>query len=333
MNPDSAYQLLELQRSGVRIRPRDLRPNIEAPAEAIILKGLSFEPKDRYQRARDFGDLLAAALVGDDEQTELQSQSPAMEKRKDSVDPWAITKFVTDVSSPPVYKRALVTAAACLAIVGLAIGAMWYAGRISRATRVTPPAQPETTAPAGPEQSLVYWLTVQKMLNKKPLGKPIESAGNIIFGNGWKLRFNVRPNQSGALYLLNIGPGKNGEPEYNILFPLMQNNHLDAKLEANQTMQSDWLRLVEHTGEEKLWVIWSARPIPELDNIFNQAAGDKQNPGVIADASQIAQIDKYLKMYEPERLEKVDQSSENKTSIKGRGEVIVSRVELRHEEV
>jgi serine/threonine protein kinase len=328
MNPDSAYQLLELQRSGVRVRPSDLRPNIEAPAEAIILKGLSFEPKDRYQRARDFGDLLAAALVGDDEQTGLKS--PTMEARKQSADPWAVTKSVTEASRATVYKRGPLIAAVCLGIVALAFGTIWYARRISRATPVNVPAN---TAAVGREQSLTYSLTVQKMLNNKPLGKPIESAGNIIFGNGWKFRFNITPNQVGALYLLNVGPGKNGHSEYNILFPVMQNSQLNATLQAAQTVQSDWLRFVEPTGTEELWIIWSAQPIAELDRIFSQAAADTQNPGVVTDSSQIAQIDKYLKMYETQPPAKVDEPSKNQTWIKGLGEVIVSRVDLRHEEV
>ena len=331
MNPDSAYQLLELQRSGVRIRPRDLRPSIEEAAEAMILKALSFESKDRYERARDFGDLLAGALLGDNEQTELQSQSPATDHRREFIDPWATTKPMTDVMPPP-RKRVPIIAVASVAIFALAIASLWYAWK-SKATSAVPPAKPATSAPLGPEQSLTYWLTVQKMLNKKTLGKPIESAGNIIFGNGWKFRFNLRPVQSGALYLLGVGPGKKGGLEYNILFPLAQQNGLDARLQANQTMQSDWLYFVERTGQEKLWIIWSVRPIPEMDKIFSQAAGNKQNPGVVADPSQIAQIETYLNMYDPTRLEKVDQLSNNLTSIKGRGEVVVSLVELRHAEV
>lgn len=70
-NPESAYQLLEMQRSGVRIKPVDLRPGLPPPAELIILKALSFDAKDRYPRARDFGDLLSSALLGEDEQTVL----------------------------------------------------------------------------------------------------------------------------------------------------------------------------------------------------------------------------------------------------------------------
>jgi len=240
----------------------------------------------------------------------------------------------------PPYKRALLIALVSLAVVAILIAGAWYAWK-SKGTAVSPPAKspagpPANSAagaPAGPEQSLTYWLTVQKMLNKKPLGKPIDSAGNIIFGNGWKFRFNVRPVQSGALYLLGVGPGKKGGQEYNILFPLAQQNQLDARLQANQTMQSDWLYFVEHTGEEQLWIIWSARPIPELDKIFTQAAGDKQSPGVVADASQIAKIEAYLKLYDPARLEKVDQSGNNLTSIKGWGEVVISLVQLKHAEV
>src|SRR5437016_3203820 len=71
--PDSAYQLLELQRSGVRVRPADLRPSLPKAAEELILKSLSFESKQRFKRARDFGDLLSNALLGDDEQDESGS--------------------------------------------------------------------------------------------------------------------------------------------------------------------------------------------------------------------------------------------------------------------
>jgi serine/threonine protein kinase len=76
-NPESAYQLLEMQRSGVRVKPVDLRPGLPQQAQTIILKALSFDAKDRYQRARDFGDLLSSALLGDDEQTVLSGPKPA----------------------------------------------------------------------------------------------------------------------------------------------------------------------------------------------------------------------------------------------------------------
>jgi hypothetical protein len=132
---------------------------------------------------------------------------------------------------------------------------------------------------------------------------------------------------------LNVGRGKTGAQEYNILFPLPEQNRLDARLTANQTMQSGWYRFVDQQGVEKLWIIWAAQPIPELDAIFSQAAANKENPGVIGDPPQIALIETYLKQYDRERPEKIDELSQNLTSLKGWGNVVVSLVELRHAEV
>lgn len=61
-NPDSPYQLLELQRAGVRVKPSDLRPGVPEAAQALILRALSFSTHDRPRGASEFGDALAAAL-------------------------------------------------------------------------------------------------------------------------------------------------------------------------------------------------------------------------------------------------------------------------------
>jgi serine/threonine protein kinase len=62
-HPDSPYELLELQRAGVKVKPADLRPDLPDAAEAVILKALSFDPNDRYTRATDFGEALADELT------------------------------------------------------------------------------------------------------------------------------------------------------------------------------------------------------------------------------------------------------------------------------
>jgi serine/threonine protein kinase len=60
--PATPYQLLDLQRAGVRIKPRQLRVELSEAVEAAILKALEFDPAQRYGRARDFGKELATAL-------------------------------------------------------------------------------------------------------------------------------------------------------------------------------------------------------------------------------------------------------------------------------
>jgi serine/threonine protein kinase len=62
-NPESPYQLLEMQRDGVRVKPSDLRPSLNERAQAAILKALSFEQQERHARARDFGEELSRALL------------------------------------------------------------------------------------------------------------------------------------------------------------------------------------------------------------------------------------------------------------------------------
>jgi len=51
---------------GIKVLPKDLRPDLPEIAQEAILKALSVNPRDRYQRAKDFGDAIAAALVSSD---------------------------------------------------------------------------------------------------------------------------------------------------------------------------------------------------------------------------------------------------------------------------
>ena len=80
---------------------------------------------------------------------------------------------------PPIHKRLPVIVAVSLAMLGLAVAGAWYALR-PVTTPGSPPTQPATISPVGPEQSLTYWLTVQKMLNNKPLGNTFESGVSRI---------------------------------------------------------------------------------------------------------------------------------------------------------
>ena len=78
-NPPSMYQVMATLEAGVRIKPQDLRPNLAIEAQEIILKALSFNARDRYSRARDFGELLAQALTTD-------LEAPSSERASESTD-------------------------------------------------------------------------------------------------------------------------------------------------------------------------------------------------------------------------------------------------------
>ncbi len=500
INPASAYQLLEMQRSGVRVKPSDLRPGLTAKAEEVILKALSFNPEDRFQRASDFGNYLSSALLQDDEETlpsprknEMidtpSSNEPTLEtahvlfvdlvgysrlvldeqarqlrqlqqfvsataecqraQNKNELialptgdgmalvfmsDPEAPVRCAVELSralkatpeiklrmgvhSGLVYRMADIKNNMNVAGGGINIAqrvmdcgdaghillskrvaddvgqlARWsgYLHDLSTAEvkhgvvvhvfnlygedfgnaevplkfrktevprpknaaiifvatvllltaaaaflyRYTRPPAPApsynnnqtASAPAatGPFRSLTYWLTYQKMRNGKPDSDIRQSAGNDIFGNGWRFQFNLMPNESGALYLLDVGPGKDGAQEYNILFPLPGVGLPNANLGASQAFKSDWARFVDKTGVERIWIIWSAKQIPQLDEIFKHAAS---NAGVIANSGEIEKVNQFLN---PANANVVHDKEKKQTFVSATGDILVSVVELTHE--
>ncbi|HEX8745997.1 MAG TPA: serine/threonine-protein kinase, partial [Pyrinomonadaceae bacterium] len=61
-NPESMFQLLDMQREGIRVKPKDLRPALTEAAQEVILRALEYEPRSRYQGAREFGEDFARAI-------------------------------------------------------------------------------------------------------------------------------------------------------------------------------------------------------------------------------------------------------------------------------
>ena len=74
--PATPFELLDMQRAGVRVKPKVLRPDLPKKTQEVILKALSFEAEDRYQQAQEFGDAFAGSLGQKDERT-----TPSSEKR------------------------------------------------------------------------------------------------------------------------------------------------------------------------------------------------------------------------------------------------------------
>lgn len=494
LNPQSSYQLLDMQRSGIRVKPSDLRTGLSANAEKIILQALSYNPEERYERARDFGDSLSSALLQDDEQTLLVPRKKSTENTLETahvlfVDIIGYSTLVIDeqakqlkqlqlmVSATPEcagakdgneliaiptgdgmalvffthpeapvrcaveLSRALKAAPQIRLRMGIHSGLVYRvadiknnmnvaggginiaqrvmdcgdAGHILLSKRVaddlgqlarwsgylhdlgpakvkhdvvvhvfnlfgdefgnseaplkfrktethpsrinaailiaaivivavlgatgfylyrrqpalTPTSNntPTSKAPpaTGPQRSLTYWLTYQKMRNGKPDSELRQSAGNDIFGNNWRFQFNLTPTETGAMYLVNVGPGKNNAQEYNILFPLPGVGQSDPKLEANKIFKSDWARFVDQTGVEQIWIIWSVQPLRELDEIFKHASLTR---GVITSSDDIAKLQTYLKS---PNSDVIHDKEKKQTLVKGTGDILVNLVELTHE--
>ena len=340
-NPETGFELLEMQRSGVRVQPRDLRPAISTEANEVILRALNFAPADRFQTARDFGEVLAQSLDEESGTLDQNSASPVPATqlatsanplarqtgdlssktiagryepaRVDTLQQPSLIASVTDEAEPSRRRTFGGIALALFLVIGAAAGVLiWKREAIF----------------GGRERSLGYSLTVQKMRDGKPFQTEFESSGQEIFENGWKFRLNVDSRQDGYLYLLNEGPASANSSTYNVLFPESKTNSGSPQVTAGRKLQTDWMRFDEQQGTEKFWIIWSAAPVKELEAV-TEVVND-QDLGEIKDAVKAKAVRDFLNQQATPKPEVTKDSAKKQSVIKGKGDVLVNAIELEH---
>jgi len=349
-NPETGFELLEMQRGGVRVKPSDLRPSLSEEASQIILRALSFDPRERFQSARELGDALARTLASDtvtlDQRPPVQVQIPATQLSTGANPPrqtsdlsaktmaakfqpapvqtldGSIYPTVTLEDDSPAGRPWLKVAVPLIliaAIVGGASVLIWKRNALFGKKEV---------AASLPERSLNYSLTVQKMREGKPYQETFESSGREVFENGWKFRMNLSSPQAGFLYLLNEGPAAGDATTYNVLFPEAKTNNNSPRVSAEQRLQTAWMRFDEHQGTEKFWLVWSASPVKELDAATDSV--NEKDQGEIKDSAQARAVRDFLDKHSSPKPEVAKDSAKKQTTVKGQGNVLVNFIELEH---
>jgi serine/threonine-protein kinase len=187
-NPDAPNtiaaipQLMTLQKSGQAVPPQQLRPGVSAAAQAIVMRGLAFDPAARLTDARQFGDSLAQALGGAGES--IQS---AVTLLPGPADPVGTTRPVPPPAqvAPPSAPRqrrgplvAVVAAAAIASVLGLAYLATTWSSPDTPSALQNEPA-PETSQ--AEVRTLSYSLTLQRGQQSIPMATvPVFSAGDRV---------------------------------------------------------------------------------------------------------------------------------------------------------
>ncbi len=257
-NPETGFELLEMQRAGVRVHPLDLRPALSAEANLIITRALSFAPEQRFQTAREFGDAFAHALTNQTP-TSAQSETPGAQvpATQLATDANAAARQTADLSSKTIaarYEPAKVDTLNRVSFVpaaepderasglGMKIAVALVALVIIGAAASVGIWKRDAIFGGGASRSVNYSLTVQKMRDGKPFQDEFESSGQEIFENGWKFRINLSSPQDGYLYLINQGPVSGDTTTYNVLFPESKTNGGSPKVSADQKLQTAWMR-------------------------------------------------------------------------------------------
>lgn len=327
-NPETIFQLSEMQKSAP-LAPRALRPALPPAAEKAILKALSYQSANRYQKACEFADDFVRALLENDSGADIpvvtapidRDITPSMMATMQSERPPEPTVVSLIKPEPAAFASAAQTrerrsrwpllALALSALLLIGIGGLF--------------ALKYRSWFPGPERSLTYWLSVQRMYDDKPLGQPFDSAGREYFHTGDRFVLNIITSEPGALYVLNEGRNEKGMTEWNIMFPTREINQGEPLLAAQQTIKTGGYRFTGGVGVERVWVVWSRQRTQILDPIFRDAL----EGGIIHNPGQQMQLQDFFKQNESS-TELIQDESNERSILKGRGDVIVRRLDFVH---
>ena len=299
--------LRDMQREGVKVRPRDLNPELPVAAQESILKALSFLPADRHEKARDFGDELARAL----------SEEPA---------PLAAAPTPGRRKFQPLSRRVFIIAAVVLLAL-LAGYAGLFANRKADRKAEPEPSPPGTvTEAAAPRRSLTYWLSMQRPRD----AKPFDTIGERVFEPGSQFWFNVQTTQEGALYLFAEGHEAGVPSELNTLFPTPKSGQGSALVKQARIgrVTQNPLRFRGTSGTIYLWVIWAERPLPLIDDIVFRSY---ETGGRISNERDRAALRTFIEQHRKPRPEVLADDRLFRVTLRGSGETLVDVRRLEYQ--
>jgi predicted Ser/Thr protein kinase len=340
---DTLVNLHEQQRAGLQALPNRLRPDLPPAAQAAILRALSFDPKTRQPRARDFGEELAHALQAPPMRetiavTQLAAaetgQLPPTVQLADAVATQAMPNPVLPpnafnapaVASPAVPAPAQRPASGRsplpfffigAVLLGLIVGGVSYFKMRNQPGTHVPEKVPAVSAPpAAAQATLSFSLSAQ--LKKDAQGKLTEFNSPIVFSAGDTLRLKLQSERPGYFYLINESTAPQGNAPLYIflhphpklgeeLFPHEQIITLPADADSGFVMDAV-------QGTEKLWLIWTTFKVPELEKL-RAYLNNPQAPGAVSKPEDTQALQAFLSEYAT-KGKPVVELADNKTLLK-----------------
>ena len=302
--------------------------------ERIISKALAKNPDERYQTAKDMLIDLRNLRKRLELDAELErsaapllrstSQTTSESLRAPTTSASASGSTRSEGTSSQRWKAALGVLFAVVALVGGLMGVnAWRASR--SATVVTAPV------PVA-ERSLNYWILVQKYRDGRPYQEPFRLAQEIVFEKDYRVRLNVSSPDDGYLYLLNEGPQADNQAEqYIILFPSPTANEGSARIGRNQEIQipqESWFQFDDEAGTEKLWLVWSASAVGELEAVKQFA--NPEDKGLIADPALSQAVKSLLEAHSASKPQIKRSEEPRLTTLNKSGGVLIHQLKLEH---
>jgi serine/threonine protein kinase len=278
----------------------NLRPGLDDHVDNVLRTALDYDPSKRPQSAKKFGEDLALALerVGS-----RRTDTPPIPLPH----PSSFSKY----------------AVAALVILLLGAGGYWVwwlrDPTVASNSNANVPAKSDSSTPvsngafnASASNSLrafSYWLDLRRAGNSSS----IKASGQEPFTNGDSFALNFVSPQDGYLYLINEGRN------YKDVITFYYQGKF--KIRANAPVKTTELVFDIKDGIEQFWFLFSNRPVEILEPY--QSAGEIPE-------EKTEQIRAYLKQNVPADLSRDEDMANAKTEVKGSGDPVAYKVDLRH---
>jgi len=329
-----------LLRTGVHTGPIYRQADIKDNANVV---GGGINLAQRVMDCGDAGHILVSRAVAevleqlDDWPQYLKCLGTFEAKHGVQLEIYNVVRDGAGVEGPPLKLKGLEvgpkTVAPSRLLLPLGIGAVvlalaaagWF---MFRPTPPPPEPQPKAVVEE-PTRLLQYYVTVQRYRNKVAFKEPLRFAKEVPLESDYLCTVVVTAAESGYLYIIDEGPESTPDkPDINGFFPDPRVRDGSAHLDAGQIFSTPPLKLDEQVGKERLWLIWSADSLPELE-VIKQYVNPKDR-GTVKDPQQARAIALFLKKY-PKGNSTLEQDEKGTTTtLRGTGKVLVRVIELTH---
>ncbi|HMV48541.1 MAG TPA: hypothetical protein PKD31_12360, partial [Blastocatellia bacterium] len=137
--------------------------------------------------------------------------------------------------------------------------------------------------------------------------------------------------QAGYLYLINERPTPT--QKFDVMFPAGGS----AEMRAGQVLQipppsgqpeNDWFGFEREGDTDKIWLIWSAHEVPELEAVKHWA--NAEDDGKIKNREEVETLRRYLAAQSANVPTIEADEATKQTKLTGKGPVLVGSITLRH---
>jgi hypothetical protein len=189
------------------------------------------------------------------------------------------------------------------------------------------------TSIASPPRVLNYTVTARRNPQRDPASVPVAIATDTVLSAGDLVRLSFSSPQPGFLYVINEGPpGSDGIASFNILFPSFSARNGSARLDVGEEVRiparGDGFVLDAEAGTEKLWLVWSAHVIDDLNALLRWA--NERDGGEIKDARDVSALRAFLATHASPAPAARAASGAAGITLQASGDTLVKLVTLEH---